>query len=288
MRGVLVTLLLVAGCGRVGFQPDVDGGPRADAGSVDGGRVDPTPIGELNTRSDDNDPSLTEDELEIVFSSDRGGRREIWTAVRAAIGAPWSTPVRAPGLEGMAVTDPEISLDGLHLFFTRASDDDLYESVRPSRGSSWPAPVRVAELASAGSECCAAISRDGLRVVFAWTRGGGDADLYRASRPAIGMPWGPIQLVSELSSPRTDINPHWTPDELTIVFDSDRFGGAGRRDLYLATRAAPSDPFSAPARLSALATAADDKDAWISPDGRRLWIASDRGGDYDLYVADLP
>ena len=38
-------------------------------------------------------------------------------------------------------------------------------------------------------------------------------------------------------------------------------------------------------RITELATSSDERDAWLSPDGHRLYFSSNRSGNFDLYVA---
>jgi hypothetical protein len=53
----------------------------------------------------------------------------------------------------------------------------------------------------------------------------------------------------------------------------------------VASRRATSDPFKHFEPLDDLNTPRDERDPWLSPDGRELYFASDRSGHYDIYVA---
>jgi chitodextrinase len=67
-----------------------------------------------------------------------------------------------------------------------------------------------------------------------------------------------------------------TADGLTIVFTSSRPGGVGGRDLFLAERASPDEPFGAPFPLGAPVNSPGwEHNAHISPDGLQLYFASD-------------
>ena len=68
-----------------------------------------------------------------------------------------------------------------------------------------------------------------------------------------------------------------TADGLTMVFESYRTGNVAR--LFVATRAAPGDPFGAPALIDALAAPNPgdyDGSPYLSADGQELWFASTR------------
>jgi hypothetical protein len=61
------------------------------------------------------------------------------------------------------------------------------------------------------------------------------------------------------------------------------------QDIWIARRASVNDPFGAPANVSELNTANNDQPGWLSPDGCRLYLYSDRTGGVggtDLYIAE--
>ncbi len=75
-------------------------------------------------------------------------------------------------------------------------------------------------------------------------------------------------------------------DMLEIVFDSERAGTSG--DLYVATRATASAPWSMPVVIAELATPDDEDSPWLSIDGLLITFASARPGGlggFDLYTA---
>jgi Tol biopolymer transport system component len=310
--------LLALACGRVEIQrissldaSALDAGPDAardaaipdagidaarDAGS-DGGTdagpeifATPSPVSELNTASSESDASLTEDELEIFFASDRSGNAEIWTARRTSPIDPWGEASLVAELaDPETETDPEISPDGLHLFFSsfRGGNNDVWESSRATRSSAWSAPVAIAELSSVEQECCVAISDDGLRVVLASNRlAAAETNLYAASRESLASPWGAPVLLTELNTERDESNPYWAAGERRLYFDSNRTGSMGLRDIFVAARPSIADPFGEAASIPEISSTADERDPWISRDERRIWFSSDRDGDYDIFVAE--
>jgi hypothetical protein len=101
----------------------------------------PTRIAELSSAVADNRPSVRQDGLEIFFYSSRTtgsvGAQDVWTATRATVDAPWSTPVSLGPTVNSTFNDihPYLSADGQTLIFSsaRASGGvflDLYMTTR--------------------------------------------------------------------------------------------------------------------------------------------------------------
>jgi Tol biopolymer transport system component len=105
-------------------------------------------VTELSSTSNENDPSIRHDGLEIFFQSNRigsiGTALDLWVATRANTLDAWSTPVSLGNTINTASIDNNayLSSDGMTLFF--ASDRpggfggvDLYMSTRTKlRGNS--------------------------------------------------------------------------------------------------------------------------------------------------------
>jgi Tol biopolymer transport system component len=73
-------------------------------------------------------------------------------------------------------------------------------------------------------------------------------------------------------------------DGRELFFSSDRPGGPGGKDLWVSTRSS-AGAFSTPRLVAPVNSAGDETYAWPSPDGRRLYLTSDRSGATLLYVA---
>jgi predicted secreted protein len=78
-------------------------------------------------------------------------------------------------------------------------------------------------------------------------------------------------------------------DELSIYFESDRSGGYGTADLWVATRATKNDDWTESINLgSVVNSSAQDNSPSISADGLSLYFSSNRSGtvgNMDLWVA---
>lgn len=93
-----------------------------------------TPVPNVNSAADDNDPSLTGDGRVLVFASFRGGGSpRVHYATRADASGSFGAAMVLPALSGEGpITDPFISPDGCELYFTAEGrpdslgDRDLY------------------------------------------------------------------------------------------------------------------------------------------------------------------
>lgn len=287
LAGLVVLAMPAVGCGRLGF--DETG---SDADVPLGSFGAPTRIVELSVAGTrDDDPSLTADQLEIFFNSERAGgpgSGDIWTATRAAADAPWSTPTLVAAMSSAASeTGPEISADGLTCYF--ASDragtlgrTDIWVTTRATRSAPWTTPVHVPELSSADDDTAPAIHANGLVIVLESTRGG-DPSLFLATRATVTSPWSAPQPIA-VSTNDAEGSPYLSHDGRAILYNAIRAGGAGMADLYIATRASDSAAFANELRLS-VSAAANEEDPWLSDDGRALYFASNQTGDVEIYEA---
>lgn len=95
-----------------------------------------------------------------------------------------------------------------------------------------------------------------------------------ASDAFVFGPWSaPVPLIS-LNTSRDDSDPDLRADGLELVFHSNQLGGAGGYDLYRATRANRTDPFSAPEMIVPLATAGDELGPSLSSDALTLMFSN--------------
>lgn len=295
---------VLAGCayhGRdLGGDARHDDGPSAVADGPDGTDPpdaaplgpfgDPAPINLLGADGTDDDPSLTGDELELYFNSSRGAlSADIWVAKRAAITDPWGTPVPVSELSSaFSETTPEVSTDGLIMFF--ASDRpggqgsaDIFMSTRPDRDTAWTTPVIVPSLSSPASDASPGTT-DGLAMAFTSDQdGGGDPDMFLATRPDTASSWSPWESEDAINSPGHDGSTLLLGDRRTLYFDTDR---EGLLRIYVAERTDTNVLFPSAAPVAGLeSTTFNDQDPWVSPDQRHIVFWSDRGGAGALWEA---
>jgi Tol biopolymer transport system component len=112
------------------------------------------------------------------------------------------------------------------------------------------------------------------RLGFDPLAGGGDAGIDGA------VPLGAFSApepLAEVSDPAADDDdPSLTADMLELYFDSNRPGGMGQSDIYVARRASADDRWGAPELVTELSSGAFDSDPHISPDGLALYFNSNR------------
>ena len=302
-------LLIVTGaCGRYAFDPLVDvtgdgglgDGALGDGALGDGAGQDafvlphatpfggPQPISSLNSAADDDlDPSLTMDELELYFASDRAGNVDIWRATRATTTATWSTPQRVVELASPQLDQsPEVSPDGLELWFssnrTGSTGADIYVTTRATRTAAWSAPTRVLALASTADDHSPSLSNDRLTILFDSTRNG-SVRIFQATRTSLGATWSsPVQL-SELDLPSfSSIDPFVSDDGLTLFYGA---GPGSPIDVYSTSRASVTSPFGAPQLHTELRARVNNTDVWLSADRRRIVFSAWSGTQFDLFLA---
>lgn len=240
--------------------------------------------------SEDDDPTLTEDMLELYFASQRLGglgNDDIWVTRRDSLDAEWEAPELVVELSTFARDNtPEVSLDGrvMMLASTRGGllDEDVFVSTRADRSVPWPEPTPVTELNTAVRDVCPFATADVSRV-YVCTGSFLTLDLVRFEKGAGG--WSEPTPIVELNTPELDCGAWLDASERVIAFMSDRPGGAGATDLYVAYRPTVDEPFGVPERIGGINSPWWDDDPWISQDGGVVYFKSDRAGVGDLYVA---
>ena len=118
---------------------------------------------------------MTSEELDLYFSSPTGGHNDIWVARRTLTSDPWGSGTLVTELSSpQNDEDPEVSVDGLNMFFSSDRGGDgmhLYVARRRTRDTPWEQPVRVDGLGSSTLDLAPAVDRAQLYLVFASQRG---------------------------------------------------------------------------------------------------------------------
>jgi Tol biopolymer transport system component len=322
LPSALIFLVCLAGCGRISFVSkaldaapdgttdsavvmDAAGDAVADSSPIEDSGTDTSlPSGSFaavtlvaslsDPAARDDNPSLTDDLLEIYFSSENraGGIRyeDIWMASRASVDEEFGAPTLVTEVSSTARDGiPVVSRDGMTLWFGSnrtggAGGWDLWYSTRTSRDEVWSAPVNAGALNTGEDELAPSMTGDGLFLIYhvSWRS---SPDFVSAFRDDTGAAWVLGDYVEELNSPAFDSSANLSSDGLFVAFDSERSGGAGASDLYFATRPAIDVPFDVPEPLPGANSTASESDPWISDDGHVLFFASDRSGDREIYQA---
>jgi Tol biopolymer transport system component len=135
-------------------------------------------------------------------------------------------------------------------------------------------PMQLTQLGSTFSDRDPFISADDLRLYFSSERSGG-GELYVASRASPLVPFGTPALATDLNSANYDSRVSMTENDLIAVEASDRTGGSGFEDLWIATRASTAVGFSGFTRTPFGTT--NDADHQLDPEinaaGTRVYFA---------------
>jgi WD40-like Beta Propeller Repeat len=163
----------------------------------------------------------------------------------------------------------------------------------------WSPPINVGPgINSIAGDAFVAISPDGLSLYFASSRAGGlvdPFDMYVSQRANVLDPWGtPINLGPALNTTSDESNPAFSRDGHFLFFQSNRTGGQGGIDIWMAHRNDPHDDFDwePPVNLgAAINSTADDQGPYYFEDeirgARQLYFGSTRSGlGGDIYVSE--
>jgi Tol biopolymer transport system component len=267
---------------------------------------EPTNLGPTVNSSDwDEAGRISADGLSLFFDSDRPGgygSHDLWVTTRPTIYDPWGTPENlGPTVNSSAFEAiPSISADGLLLLFNSdrpggQGDWDVWVTTRATTQDPWGKPGNLGQpVNSSDNNFMPSISSDGLSLFFCSTRPGGqgDWDVWVTTRTTISDPWGiPVNLGPPVNSSYLEQTPTISADGVVLFFSSNRPGGFGGSDLWLATRATVSDPWGEAVNFGpTVNSAASDAGANISRDGSTLYFCSSRPGglgSWDIWQAPI-
>ncbi|CAN5721592.1 hypothetical protein BH11MYX1_BH11MYX1_01060 [soil metagenome] len=139
----------------------------------------------VNSQTNDLGPTVTADQLTLVFYSDRAGTNDLYVATRSVVTAPWGAPTIIAELTSDAdERSPHLAYDGKTLWFvsTAAGSQDPYVGVKEVDGRFDS--HRIDELSTAVDDDDPWVSRDEHRIYFARDRVGSPSvsDLMMADR----------------------------------------------------------------------------------------------------------
>lgn len=241
---------------------------------------------------DDLTPSFSPDGGRMVFARrEPGGTFTLYESFRSGEG--WSNPEVVPFSGSADDQAPSFSPDGRWLFFqsrrgtaSAARDDDLWRV--PVEESGWGAPIPISPpvrkapptnpaIAFQGREMAPSVDGDGT--LFYWSalpgRTIGESDIYLASPEEDGY-GEPRNLGRPLNSEWYETHPWISPAGSYLLFSCDLCPDAvGASDVYVSRRA--EDGWTTPVNLgSSVNSYRYDFGAFVSPDGRHLYVSSNR------------
>lgn len=218
-----------------------------------------------------------------------------WALVASVACTPQALALAEYGIEGVGRVSTRadeagasISTDGSLIVFASNRDGgaggwDLWQSSKQDGRWALPQPL---PFNAAGDERDPFLSADGRWLYFAASGGRGRGlDLYRVRRGEDGH-WGRPEALAELNSAGNEHSPALDAAG-NLVFASDRRGGSGGLDLWLAAAAGDGDGFLAPAPLpGSLNSRGDEHGAvLLGSRGDLVYARGPAGGPVQLRVA---
>ncbi|MEX0709593.1 MAG: hypothetical protein WD116_00135 [Chloroflexota bacterium] len=262
--------------------------PAVNAESIPGTSVN------LNSSALDGCPFVSQRGDVLYFASGRAGgagNLDIWYSLRGPNGA-WGEPVNFSAVNSAADDFcPMAHRNGRTFLFVTAraggcGGADIYVS-RLHETKSWSAPANLGcTINSSAGEASPSLTDTELYFSSARAGGPGGSDIYVSAFD--GTSFGAPALASGLNTAADDSRPNLRRDGLELFFDSNRAGGIGGVDIWTATRASTSDPWSTPTNLGAdVNSPLNDLRASLSWNATTLYFGSTRAGgegSQDLYV----
>jgi Tol biopolymer transport system component len=208
----------------------------------------------LNTDANERSPALSRNGHHLYFATNRPGGSggiDIWVSWRHDThdDLAWQAPVNLGPQLNSAATDAgptswENDDGGIPLLFLASNRPggagalDIYVS-RLTASGTFGVPDLVAELNGNTNDLTPFLRHDGLEIIISSARPGGSGaqDLWVSTRDDPADAWStPEHLGPVLNSSGNDNFPALTSDGETLLFSSDRPGGAGGTDIYVSTR----------------------------------------------------
>jgi WD40-like Beta Propeller Repeat len=279
------------------------------------GLVDPVDAVGVNTASSDGCPIESPDGHSLYIASTRSGgagQLDLWVAHRGGTDEPWGNPVNlndAPGADLNTGVDEfcPTPVRGNGLFFVRRPStcglgDIYFTRFNPEHG--WSEPERLACAPEGPNTALDEMGPSyveaggGARLYFSSSRSAAQGgfvpgDIFVSSIGAGGT-FGPAELVAGLNDPAAnDIQPNLRKDGREVVFSSNRAGGKGSQDIWVATRENGGHAWSQPVNLANLGdpsqqvnTSESETRPSLSWSGKTLYFgrAPAAGGPGDVYV----
>lgn len=183
---------------------------------------------------------------------------------------------------------PAISSDGnLLLFGYTGTDEDLFmASAQVGDGVAFHNVTALSGLNTGSGEGTPFLSYDGLSLYFYANREGGpgDRDLWFSTRASVDDDFEAAEQVPGVNGGSYDHLPWLSDDERRIYYTTERDGGLGRSDIWTASRASKTEPFSGHELVRGINTEHREDAIAFSPDRLTVYFTTDRATDGDLDI----
>jgi len=259
----------------------------------------PTPVPGLASTGEEYGLWLTPDELTAYFASTRSdlagpGDYDLYRATRSAIAEPFATPSLVP-IVNSAFSERKavLSVDGLQLFFSSnrpgvGTGDDIYVSARPNTSSEFGVPGLLSGINSEQGDLVHSITSEGRYLYFDRPTAGAARDIF-----LFDLSTAATRPVTEIESQYDEGHALASADGLTVYWATTRVSlsdsdGRAESDIWSARRASPADPLGNLTPVAELNTSSAETVHYLSADGCRIYIGSERSGSGRLYMAARP
>jgi hypothetical protein len=276
---------LIAGCGRLGFEPiGTDATTLAAAECWYAWRSEapqlspPVLVQELVNGTDRlTNPSFGPDRLTLYYETNANAG-DLMMATRSDVASAWGNvrPISeldtATGYEGRL----SISADGLTALYVRGNPTELAQATRTSANDPFSPGgiVMSSPLGLVDPE----LPFDGSRLYYSALTMPQTIELVERASVSSAFQ-SPVEVV--VTNMIGIADPSLSPDELVMVFSST---SGATRDIYYAVRDRIDDPFRPPHEVPGVNGPGDDGDADISWDGCEVIFSSNRVGR-ELWVS---
>ena len=270
--GLLLFLTLTVGLGTLlsaANRSDLNQAPACSAGPK---LCYDTPVNAgplINTASFEGGPSLSQDGLTLLFGAARRNSlgmldEDIYMATRETVAEAFGSAQNlGPTINALGFADlsPELSLDGLTLYFSSGrpggqGQPDLYVTTRASIDDAWePAQNLGPSVNSAYFEGQPSVSANGKTLYWDSDRPGGfgNFDIWMATRENVGEPFGPaVNLGPAVNTAGPEFGPALNQNEKQLFFSSGRPGNIGQIDIWVVERQTKADAWGIPINVETL------------------------------------
>jgi len=222
------------------------------------------------------DPTLSQDQLELIYASNN----VLYRTTRTAIGGAWTTamPVDFGAFalpSGASMHAPKLAPDGVQIYFAVTLQTGMttmyYATRNATTATSWnlPAPIVYAD---AGFQVTSIAWGPGNHVIVGTTSTTAMPALYDATWDLANKTLSTFTMVKDGAA-----DPYVTPDGMNLYFDA--LISVNGSALFVASRRTPTEAWAPEVQISELGTTGSiDTTAWVAAGAHTAYFTSQRSG----------